>query len=48
VARTKDLIAALLLREGGDLPVEASFAPVMRTPIILPETSGVLRAMDTL
>jgi len=48
VARTKDLIAALLLREGADLPVEASFAPVMRTPIILPETSGVLRAMDTL
>ena len=48
VARTKDLIAALLLREGGDLPVEASFEPALRTPIIMPETSGVLRAMDTL
>ena len=48
VARTKDLIAALLLRERGDVPVEASFEPALKTPIILPETSGVLRAMDTL
>ena len=48
VARTKDLIAALLLRERGDVPVEASFAPALKTPIILPETSGVLRAMETL
>jgi len=48
VGRTKDLIAALLLREQGEIAIEASFAPALRTPIILPESGGVLRAMDTL
>jgi len=48
VARTKDLIAALLLRQGADLPVAACFAPVLKAPIVLPETGSVLRAMDTL
>ena len=44
VARTKDLIGALLLYERID---EADPA-LLRKPIYLPDTAGVLRAMDTL
>ena len=44
VARTKDLIGALLLHDRID---EADPA-LLRQPIFLPDTAGVLRAMDTL
>jgi CBS domain containing-hemolysin-like protein len=44
VARTKDLIGELILRQRIDL----SAAGPLRAPVILPETAGVLRAMDTL
>jgi CBS domain containing-hemolysin-like protein len=44
VARTKDLIGELILRQRIDL----SPAGPLRAPVILPETAGVLRAMETL
>mgnify|MGYP003552619742 CR=1 FL=1 len=45
IGRTKDLIAGLLLRGRID---EEGAASLLRTPIIMPDTAGVLRAMDTL
>ena len=45
IARTKDLIADLLLR--GRI-TESGEGSAMRAPIVLPDTAGVLRAMDTL
>lgn len=44
VARTKDLIGALLLQQRIDEADEA----LLRQPIFLPDSAGVLRAMDTL
>jgi len=44
VARTKDLVAGLLQHGCIDL----SSAGPLRAPIVLPETAGVLRAMETL
>ena len=44
IGRTKDLIAVLI--QGGT--VDESPAGLLREPIILPETAGVLRAMETL
>ena len=44
VARTKDLIGELILRQRIDL----SASGPLRAPVILPETAGVLRAMETL
>lgn len=44
IGRTKDLIGALILGR----PLDESGAGPLRTPIILPETAGVLRAMETL
>jgi len=44
IARTKDLIGALL-QQGR---IDEQDAELLRTPIILPDTAGVLRAMDTL
>lgn len=45
IGRTKDLIADLLLRRRIS---ECGVGSQMRAPIILPDTAGVLRAMDTL
>ena len=45
IGRTKDLIADLLLRR---CISECGAGSPMRAPIILPDTAGVLRAMDTL
>lgn len=51
IGRTKDLIGDLLLRgrvsESGE-DGECGPGGAMRAPIILPDTAGVLRAMDTL
>ena len=44
IARTKDLMGALLQGRR----IEALPAAAMRAPIILPETAGVLKAMETL
>lgn len=44
VARTKDLIGALLLHER----IDEADATLLRKPIYLADTAGVLRAMDTL
>jgi len=44
VARTKDLIAALILHRR----IDASPGGLLRQPIILPETAGVLKAMEAL
>ena len=44
IARTKDLMAALLRGR----PIDTPDAGLVRSPIILPETAGVLKAMDTL
>ena len=44
IARTKDLMGALL--QG--LPIDVPDDGLMRAPIVLPETAGVLKAMDTL
>ena len=45
IARSKDLIGALLQHGRID---PAPQAGLLRAPIVLPETAGVLRAMDTL
>ncbi|BDT57717.1 membrane protein [Massilia varians] len=44
VARTKDLIGALLLHDR----IDEADPGLLRQPIFLPDTAGVLRAMDTL
>jgi len=44
IARTKDLIGELILRQRIDM----SPAGPLRSPIVLPETAGVLKAMETL
>ena len=44
IARTKDLMGALL--QG--LPIDVPDEGLMRAPVVLPETAGVLKAMDTL
>ncbi|GGY93306.1 transporter associated domain-containing protein [Pseudoduganella plicata] len=44
IARTKDLISELILRQRIDVSPERP----LRAPIVLPETSGVLKAMETL
>ncbi|MFC0253712.1 TerC family protein [Massilia consociata] len=44
IGRTKDLIGSLILRQD----IDTSDAGPLKKPIILPETAGVLRAMDTL
>ena len=44
IARTKDLMGALLQGR----PIDAPDDGLMRAPIVLPETAGVLKAMDTL
>jgi CBS domain containing-hemolysin-like protein len=44
VARTKDLISDIILRQR----IDESGAGPLRAPIVLPETAGVLRAMETL
>jgi len=44
VARTKDLVAGLMQHRCIDI----SAAGPLRAPIVLPETAGVLRAMETL
>ncbi|SFD05202.1 TerC family protein [Massilia yuzhufengensis] len=44
IARTKDLIGSLLLGQG----IDASPTGPLRAPLVLPETAGVLRAMETL
>lgn len=44
VARTKDLIGTLLLHDR----IDEADAALLRKPIYLPDTAGVLRAMDTL
>lgn len=45
IGRTKDLIAELLLRGRID---DAGAGATLRKPIVMPDTAGVLRAMDTL
>jgi len=45
IGRTKDLIADLLLRQGIR---ETGEGGVLRAPIVLPDTAGVLRAIETL
>ncbi len=45
IARTKDLVSALMLHGRIDASPEAG---VVRAPILLPDTAGVLGAMDTL
>jgi CBS domain containing-hemolysin-like protein len=45
IGRTKDLIADLLLRQGIRAAGEGG---VLRAPIVLPDTAGVLRAIETL
>ncbi|QBE65440.1 TerC family protein [Pseudoduganella lutea] len=44
IARTKDLIGDLLLRGR----IDETAAGKMRAPIVLPDTAGVLKAMETL
>ena len=44
VARTKDLIGALLLNRH----IDDTDTNLLRQPIFLPDTAGVLKAMDTL
>ena len=44
VARTKDLIGALLMQRH----IDENDASLLRQPIVLPDTAGVLKAMDTL
>jgi len=44
IARTKDLLSALLQRQ----PIDETAGGLLRAPIVLPETAGVLTAMDTL
>jgi CBS domain containing-hemolysin-like protein len=44
IARTKDLISELILRKH----IDVSPAGPLRAPIVLPETAGVLKAMETL
>ena len=44
VARTKDLIGAVLMHRG----IDASNQALLRKPIYLPDTAGVLGAMETL
>ena len=44
IARTKDLIADLILRQG----IREGADGPLRTPIVLPDTAGVLKAIDTL
>ncbi|WP_288381517.1 TerC family protein [uncultured Massilia sp.] len=44
VARTKDLIGALLTRRA----IDETDAGLLRAPIVLPDTAGVLKAMETL
>jgi len=44
IARTKDLISDLVLHARIDVSPQG----MMRTPILLPDTAGVLKAMDTL
>lgn len=48
IGRTKDLIADLLLRGQIDECGAGGAVTTLRAPIILPDTAGVLRAMDTL
>jgi CBS domain containing-hemolysin-like protein len=45
IARTKDLVSELMLHGRID---EASDGGAIRPPILLPDTAGVLKAMDTL
>jgi CBS domain containing-hemolysin-like protein len=45
IARTKDLVSALMLHGRIDASPDAG---VVRAPILLPDTAGVLGAMDTL
>ena len=45
IARTKDLVSELMLHGRID---EASDGGAIRAPILLPDTAGVLKAMDTL
>ena len=47
IARTKDLISQLVLQARIDDVVIDANGPI-RTPILLPDTAGVLKAMDTL
>jgi len=44
IARTKDLIGELILRQR----IDVSATGPLREPIVLPETAGVLKAMETL
>ena len=44
IARTKDLIGELILRQR----IDVTPAGPLRAPIVLPETAGVLKAMETL
>jgi CBS domain containing-hemolysin-like protein len=48
IGRTKDLIADLLLRRRIREVDEGGEGGVLRAPIVLPDTAGVLRAIETL
>jgi len=45
IARTKDLVSELMLQGRVDESIDGG---VVRAPILLPDTAGVLKAMDTL